>query len=503
MIKRLTLLVLLACAAPAFAQESFVIRQQTLDDPENTPLPVHPLPSERQLLWNETEFYAFFHYGMNTFTDREWGNGDEDEQLYAPTGEPDPRQWLKAVKAAGMKGGIAVVKHHDGFCLWPTETTTHSILRAGNAFGRQTNIPERFAKAARSLGMKYGFYVSPWDRNSALYGDDHYVTDVFMRQCAELARYGSDQFEMWFDGANGGTGYYGGRGGSVTVDRDIYYDIPNLRDSVHKVCPMCVMWGEGGEARWIGNERGFAGETNWAMVDRGTESLAQKNTGQEDGWLWEPGESDAKMTTAGWFWHPDEQVLSAERLFQMYLETVGRNATLILNCPPDRRGLLPEATVSRLAELGRLLRARLGRNLATKATATASVTRTAGVHRQYKADNLIDGHKDTYWAAPDDTRSATLTLTWRKPQWLHYVMLQEPIRLGQRIKAFRIEASTDGRNWTPCATDIRTTTVGYKRIVPLQGTTAQSYGEGIPATHLRIIIEDSRACPLISNIAVY
>ena len=471
--------------------------------PDNEPLPVHPVPTERQVKWNETEFYAFFHYGMNTFTDKEWGYGNEDEALYAPLLPPDPEQWLRAVKAAGMKGGIAVVKHHDGFCLWPTATTTHNITKAGNENGRNSNIPELFAKAARKLKMKYGFYVSPWDRNSAFYGDDNYVTDVFMRQCAELAKYGSDQFEMWFDGANGGTGYYGGKNSVVNVDRDIYYDIPNIRDSVHATCPGCVMWGEGGEARWIGNEEGYSSETCWSMIDRGYVSNAELTEGQMDGWLWEAGESDAKITDLGWFWHEQETVKSAERIFRMYLETVGRNATLILNCPPDRRGLLPDSTVARLRQVGELLRQRLGNDLARKAKVEASQVRKAGKHRRYTASCLTDGKKDTYWATDDGVTQATLTFRWKKPQTLRYVMLQEYIRKGQRVKSFCIETSRDGVHWERQAPGIAQTTVGYKRIIPLNGSTADSYGDGVEATWLRVKILDSRACPLLSNISIY
>ena len=229
---------IVALGSSATAQEQLTIMPQTLSNPDNEPAPVHPVPHDRQVKWNETEFYAFFHYGMNTFTNKEWGYGNEPETQYAPLGKPDPRQWLEAVKAAGMKGGIAVVKHHDGFCLWPTETTEHSIKNCGNTNG-QVNIPEAFADAARDLDMKYGFYISPWDRNSAYYGDgtNRYVKDVFLRQCYELTAYGTDQFEMWFDGANGGDGYYGGANTTRQIDADTYYDIPNLRDSVHITMP--------------------------------------------------------------------------------------------------------------------------------------------------------------------------------------------------------------------------------------------------------------------------
>lgn len=499
----LSALALSAAPVISSAQIQFSLQSQTLTNSDNEPGPVFPLPTERQLKWNETEFYAFFHYGMNTYTNLEWGNGDEAESIFAPTAAPNPEQWLKAVQAAGMKGGIAVVKHHDGFCLWPTSSTTHSVVKAGNAFGRETNIPRDFAAAAQKLGLKYGFYVSPWDRNSALYGTDKYVKDVFLRQCAELATYGTDQFEMWFDGANGGDGYYGGRKTTISVDRETYYDIPNLRDSIHKVCPNIILWGVGGEARWIGNEAGWAGETNWATENLGYAPERNGMYGTEDGWIWFPGESDAKMTDQGWFWHSNESPLSAERLFQMYLETVGRNATLILNCPPNKAGVLPEADVRVLKQLGTMLKNRLGNDLAKNAHIEVSNTRTAGAHRNYETANLTDGDAKTYWATNDGVNNATITLTWDTPQTVRYVMLQEYIRLGQRIKSFKIETSTDGTTWKAAAPGVTTTTVGYKRIIPLNGSTANSYGNGTSVKAVRITLTDAKSCPTLSTLSVF
>ena len=268
----------------------FHMDNTVLANPDNEPRPVFPVPSARQLKWNQTEFYGFFHYGMNTYTNKEWGDGSEAETKFAPTQAPNPKQWLEAVKAGGMKGGIAVVKHHDGFCLWPTKTTTHSVLKAGNTFGKETNIPRDFAKAAKELDMKYGFYISPWDRNSEYWGKKgadgnytDYAKKVFFAQCAEMSEYGDDQFEMWFDGATGDYGYYGGAKENRNIDNATrYYDIPNLRDSIHNACPNIILWGTGGEARWIGNEQGWAGETCWSYGD-GT-------SGDENAWKWFPGE---------------------------------------------------------------------------------------------------------------------------------------------------------------------------------------------------------------------
>lgn len=491
------------------AQTILTVIDQVPANPDNEPAPVHPVPHPRQLKWQETEFYAFFHYGMNTYTGLEWGMGDEDRKTFAPTAAPNPKQWLEVAKAAGMRGGIAVVKHHDGFCLWPTETTEHNVTNSGNEYGRAVNIPRDFAAAARDLDMKYGFYISPWDRNSALYGTDRYVKEVFLRQCAEIAEYGTDQFEMWFDGANGGNGYYGGEKnnrGEYTVrniDRATYYDVPNLRDTVHKVCPDCVLWGVGGEARWIGNEAGWAGQTNWSAENR---DYAPENNGMygtENGWFWLPGESDAKATNKGWFWHEGESPLSPERLFQMYLETVGRNATLILNIPPNQAGVLPQASVDALTGMGALIEKRLTSDLAKKAKIKADKVRTKGTARNYKAVNMTDGDKDSYWATSDEDNSATITLTWKTKQTVRYVELMEYIAKGQRVRKFHIETSADGKTWVRRASNVETTTIGYKRIVPLNGSTSNSYDDGYKVKAIRVVIEDSKACPLISKIAVY
>lgn len=498
----------LAAGVPtlSMAQSSeFTLDTKAPANPDNEPRPVFPVPTARQLKWNQTEFYAFFHYGINTYTGNEWGDGSESETLFAPTGKPDPKQWLEAIKAGGMRGGIAVVKHHDGFCLWPTKTTEHSVKKAGNANGQATNIPRDFAKAAQELGLKYGFYISPWDRNSGYWGEkkdgqytDNYAKQVFFAQCAEMTEYGKDQFEMWFDGATGNNGYYGGTNERRTIDNATrYYDIPNLRDSIHNACPNIILWGTGGEARWIGNEAGWAGETCWSMGD-GT-------SGDENAWKWFPGESDAKATTGGWFYHDGERCKSADEMFKIYLETVGRNATLILNFPPDKRGLLPDADVNNLKALGDMLRNRLGTDLAKQegVKITANDVRDAGAKRNYLANNMVDGDSTTYWACKDGNKTATITVELPQVKNIHYVALQEYIQLGQRIKGFTIETSTDGKNWAKKGGSIQTTTVGYKRIIPLNGNTSNSYDGGTNAKFVRVTITDSRACPTLHTLSIF
>ena len=490
------------------AQGDFKLVNETPSNPDNVPAPVFPVPSDRQLKWNETEFYAFYHYGMNTYTNNEWGSGMERETVFAPTQKPNPKQWLEVAQAAGMKGGIAVVKHHDGFCLWPTATTEH-CTRNSEGYGKNVDIPKEFAEAARELGMKYGFYVSPWDMSSPYWGKkdengnytDDYAKKVFLPQCVELAKYGNDQFEMWFDGATGAD-HAGGYGSYTTSEkRSIdtaakYYDIPNLRDSIHNLLPNVVMWGNGGEARWIGNEQGWAGETCWSM--------GWDTSGDENDWQWNPGESDAK-TSKGWFWATgvDNKVENAERLFRMYLETVGRNSTLILNMPPNRDGVIPEEIATQMRTLGQYLKDRLGTDYAKNATVTASATRAAGANRNYNATNLIDGDKDTYWATDDGVKTAVIEFDLGEVKPLRYVALQEYIKLGQRVKKFKIETSTDRTDWGTRATSIAQTTIGYKRIIPLHGSTTNSYGTGVNSRYVRITIEDSRACPLLHTISIY
>ena len=278
---------------------------------------------------------------------------------------------------------------------------------------------------------------------------------------------------------------------------------PNLRDTVHKVCPDCVLWGVGGEARWIGNEAGWAGQTNWSTENRDYSPEGNGMYGTEDGWFWLPGESDAKATNRGWFYHDGESPHTPERLFQMYLETVGRNATLILNIPPNKAGILPPASVTALTETGKLISQRLGTDLASQATISVNKERVAGAKRDYKAGNMTDNNKDTYWATNDGEVSDTITLTWDKKQTVRYVELMEYIAKGQRVRKFHIETSSDGTAWTRRAANVETTTVGYKRIIPLNGSTSSSYDEGYNVKALRIVIEDSKACPLISRVAVY
>lgn len=480
--------------APAHAQELF--EQQTLPNPDNVPSPVFPVPTERQMAWFETEFYGFAHYGPNTFNDVEWGNDRKPDPLeYRPETMPDCEQWVSAMKEAGMKAVIVICKHHDGFCLWPTESTDFNVLNSAGV-GPQVDIPKLVSDACRKNGMKFGVYLSPWDASNAAYATPEYVQKVFMKQITELLTNYGDIFEVWFDGANGGSGFYGGDALTTrNIDKKSYYDWPNTMDSIHSLQPGAVVWGR--EFRWCGNEQGYSGATCWSNFDTNA-VIAEKinNEGYEEGYEFIPSECDVR-TSQKWFWHANEQIKTPEQLFKIYLECVGRNATLIMNCAPNTDGLLPDNVVESLKGLGELLETRLSDNFALQATnVTADNVRTGG---KYEAKNVIDDDKNTYWATNDDQTTGSVTIELPETKTIHYVMLQEYIRLGQRVRSFRIEYSQDGSRWMQFASG---TTIGYKRIVARANNTS-SYGTGVKAKYIRVNITDSRACPLLSNIAIY
>lgn len=472
-------------------------QDQTLPNEGNTPSPVFPVPNERQMAWFETEFYGFSHYGPNTFVGSEWGNDRKpNAQEFAPQTVPNCDQWVSSMKAAGMKGMVVICKHHDGFCLWPTQSTNFNVTNSAGA-GPETDIPKLVSEACKKYDMKFGVYLSPWDASNEYYATKKYITDVFMKQITELCTNYGELFEIWFDGANGGNGYYGGSYmTNKTIDKATYYDWDNLLDSIHKMQPNCVVWGR--EFRWCGNEDGYSGKTCWSNFDIAEVTVeGANNKGLEDGLMFIPSEVDVR-TTNKWFWTSDQDnaVKSAERLFQIYLESVGRNATLIMNCAPNTSGVLPTQVVSSLEGLGKLLQERLTTDFAVNRTVTADKTRTPG---SFAASNITDNDKNTYWATNDGEKTGSFVIDLGEAKTIHYVMLQEYIRLGQRVKSFSIETSTDNSSWTTFATG---TTIGYKRIMAKDDNTS-SYGAGQSARYIRVNITDSKECPLIHTVSVY
>jgi alpha-L-fucosidase len=443
--------------------------------------------------WHEMEMNAFIHFTTNTFTDKEWGYGDESPSIFNPS-EINTGQWAKVLKQTGFKTMILTCKHHDGFCLWPSKYTGHSVRNSPYKNGKGDIVKEA-SDAARKFGLKFGVYLSPWDRNRADYGTPSYIS-YYRNQLKELFTMYGPIFEMWFDGANGGDGYYGGARERRKIEGATYYDWPATLHMVRTIQPNVIFFSDAGPGvRWVGNENGVAGTTNWNTISTdtlfagkaGIESLL--NTGSPDGTKWVPAEVDVSIRP-GWFYHAkeDDKVKTPEKLFEIYLTSVGRGSTLLLNIPPDRRGLFHENDVNSLQGFKALLDKEFAKNLARKAVVTASNTRAKS--KQFAAGNITDGDKETYWATDDAVTTASLEINLSKTSTVKYVVLQEYIKLGQRVKSFTVEAWKDG-GWQKVA---EATTIGYKRILRI---------DPVATAKIRINIIGSKACPVISNVAIY
>lgn len=463
--------------------------------PVSSPEAVLPIPSEQQLTWHQMEYYAFIHFGPNTFTDKEWGYGDENPTIFNPS-KLDCRQWARIIKAAGMKAVIIGAKHHDGFCLWPYEGTEHSVKnspwRNGNG-----NLLQELRDACDEYDLKMGLYLSPWDRNHAEYARPEYL-DYFRNQLRDILTNYGDIFEVWFDGANGGDGYYGGTNEKRKIDRKTYYDWDSTYKLVLELQPDAIIFSDKGPgARWIGNERGYAGETNWSQINPdsivigGVEGnkLRMLNEGDENGTHWIPGETDVSIRP-GWFYHEsqDDKVKSLEHLLDIYYSSVGRNSNLLLNIPIDKRGLVHENDSIALMNLKTMLDKTFTNNLAKTIRIVASNIR--GNSNKYNADKTVDGNKETYWATDDNIIQSSLTLDFDEPIKFNRFLVQEYIALGQRIKSFNIEVLIEDQ-WETIA---EATTIGYKRILRFPMVESQK---------LRFNITNAKACPVISNIEVY
>jgi alpha-L-fucosidase len=440
-------------------------------------------PSPRQLAWQQMEFQAFVHFGMNTFSNREWGQGAEDPALFNPT-DLDARQWLRVFKQAGMKQVILTCKHHDGFCLWPSKYTEHSVKHCPWRGGRGDVVRE-VADACREAGLKFGIYLSPWDRHEPTYGDSPRYNEFYKNQLAELLTDYGPIGEVWFDGACG----EGPNGKRQVYDWDGYIAL------VRRLQPDAVIFSDAGpDVRWVGNESGQAGETNWSMLRRdefhpGSPNYPQLTEGHENGTHWLPAECDVSIRP-NWFHLPeqDEQLKSVAELVNIYYDSVGRNAVLLLNVPADRRGLIPEGDAKRLAEFRAVLGKTFRTNLASGGLASASSTRE-GDPRSSPA-SVLDGDYDTYWTTADGVTTATLTIDLKNPVTFDRVLLQENIRLGQRVRSFAVEAfSAAGPQLIA-----EGTTIGYKRLLRCPRT---------ETTRLRLTIRDARAVPAISEFGLY
>ena len=467
------------------------------------PAPIAPLPAPRQLAWQAMEFTGFIHFGPNTFTDMEWGHGDEPADVFNPTAL-DCRQWVKVMKDAGMKGVVITAKHHDGFCNWPTKLSTHSVASSPWKSG-QGDVLRELSDACREGGLKFGVYLSPWDRNNPKYGTGEEYNEYFRQQLREVLTQYGPIFEVWFDGACGE-----GPNGKRQV-----YDFPSFRAVVRELQPDAVMFSDvGPDIRWVGNEQGWAGDTCWAMLKAAGHGIGNDNPpstkslneGDLDGESWIPAECDVSIRP-GWFYHAheDDKVKSPAQLLDLWERSVGHNANFHLNFPVDRRGLIHENDATSVLGLRALVDANYGEGTDLARGQTTGVTNIRGetaraaseplIESAFSGAKAVDGDPATYWATDDGVLAASIEVALDPTKPFDRIMLAEPIALGQRVKSFRVSVpakkSNNHRDWVTLAEG---TTIGHKRIVRVPVTMA---------THVRVEILDSRACPAISQFGVH
>ena len=434
------------------------------------PQPSGPLPSENQLRWQEMEMYAFIHYSLNTYTDQEWGFGNEDLSLFNPT-DLDCRQWVRVCKQAGMKGIIFTAKHHCGFCMWPSKFTEYSVKNTPWKNG-QGDVVRELADACKEEGLKFAVYLSPWDRNHPEYGRPAYVT-YFRNQLRELMTEYGDIFEVWFDGANGGDGWYGGANERREITKD-YYGWPETFRMIRELQPQCVIWsdagGDRGDLRWVGTEKGFIGETNWSLVPReGRLTYQMLHYGTEDGELWVAGETNTSIRP-GWFYHEteNEQVKSLSKLMDIYYKSVGRNSCLLLNFPIAPNGRIHPTDSLRGIAFKRMIDEVFKKN----------------VVQEVKSPKLTKG---------------TFTMKLKRPTLINRFLAEEDIAQGQRVKKFTLEALVDGQ-WQPLRDMLvedgkdGLTTIGHRRIICFPS---------VKATQVRFTISDAKAKPVIKKLGLY
>lgn len=454
--------------------------------------PYEAVPTSQQLAWHQMERYAFVHFSMNTFTGKEWGDGSEDPRLFKPD-SLDCRQWARILKKAGFTAIILTAKHHDGFCLWPSGYTEHCVKSSKWRDGKGDVVAD-LSQACREYGLKMGLYYSPWDRNHPAYGKPEY-RDYMKNQLSELLTLYGDVFEVWFDGANGGDGYYGGAKEKREVDRKAYYNWPDLNAWVKYHQPDALIFSDGGpDIRWVGNEDGLASETNWCTLNReefypGSPLYPQLGQGHQHGSHWVPAEVDVSIRP-GWYYHPeqDTQVKSLEHLMNIYYSSVGRNANLLLNIPVNRKGLISPQDSARLIEFAESVKSEFAANLMKDAELSASCSWIAG--KAYSLTHVSDGNPESCWASGEGCAAPEVEIRFNTATEISKVMIQEGIRLGQRIDGFRVEALINNQ-WKEIA---KGTTVGYKRILRFKP---------VKSDRLKILFTGVVSPLILSEIAVY
>jgi len=429
------------------------------------PAALPPTPTNAQLAWQRAELTLFIHFGPNTFTDREWGDGGEDPDVFHPT-ELDCRQWARTAREAGFKLAILTAKHHDGFCLWPTAQTEHCVRSSDWQDGRG-DVMRAFVDAFRAEGLKVGFYLSPWDRHDKRYGTPAY-NDYFVAQLRELLTGYAPIDEVWFDGAREGEG--------------TPYDWKRIYQTVYDLAPQALIAIMGPDVRWVGNESGVArvGESSVQPASDAHAALGRA------GPVWHPAECDVSIRP-GWFWHASEdgKVKGLDTLVDIYFKSVGRNSVLLLNVPPNREGRFADPDVRRLREFGAAIRDLHASELARSPDATASASDTRG-GGEFAAGSALDGDLDTYWATPDDARSAALTLDLGAERAFNVVNVQEEIRLGERVRAYRVDAWIDD-DWQEIG---RGTIIGQRNLLRTRAVSSR---------RVRLVIEQAAAGPAIAE----
>ena len=441
-----------------------------------------PVPTENQLRWQDMEMYAFIHYSLNTYTDQEWGFGNEDPKLFNPS-NLDCRQWAHVCKQAGMRGIIFTAKHHCGFCMWPSAYTEYSVKNSPWKNGKGDVVRE-LADACREEGLEFAVYLSPWDRNHPEYGRPAYV-EYFRNQLRELLTNYGDIFEVWFDGANGGDGWYGGANEVRKIDRTTYYQWPETYRMIRQLQPKCLIWNDGsdrGDLRWVGTEAGNVGETNWSLLYRdGDVPYQMLHYGVEDGNVWCPGETNTSIRP-GWFYHEteNEHVKNLSKLMDTYYKSVGRNSTLLLNFPIAPNGRIHPNDSLRGIAFKQMIDEVFKENLIEHGTLTID---HSAAQKESDANNV---------------QCSMFNVQWDKPTAFNRFVAEEDIRYGQRVKKFALEAEVDGQ-WVPLKDELvengdGLTTIGHRRIICFPT---------VEATKLRFTITDAKAAPIIKNLGVY
>ena len=457
----------------------------------DAPAPCGPVPTEQQVNWLRMEWYAFVHFGLNTYTDREWGYGEENPGMFNPS-DFDAEAIVKTFKDAGMNGMIYTAKHHDGFCTWPTESTGHNITKSPWKGGKGDVVRE-FADACRKHNFPFGTYLSPWDRNCAEYGRKGYL-DVYYKQIEELLTQYGPIFDIWFEGAMGGDGYFGGARQHRNIGQaDTYYNYEQVVRNIRRLQPDCIIWGAAkrGDVVWGGSEKGFVKYPLWNVQNNKWISL----------------EGDTPINGRGWFWHPGQagNVKSPEHLMQVYMSSVGRGANLILNLAPDRDGRLDAADVASLEAFGRMRSRLLAKDYALGAKVTASEVR--GGDARFGGQTLTDGDMESYWCPEDATTTPTAEIELPEPTTFDVIRLREQIRLGQRVEAFRVDAWVDGA-WKTIVEPGKPGEVESR--FDLRGGKGHTIGnqvmrwlkEPVTTNRLRLSITRSKACPCISEFSL-